>query len=183
MRDLDKRVLGQKIRRLRTIRGMTQKELAKAIGVGESTLCGYELGNRYPKEKHLEAIARALKVRPETFRASGIDNRLELMHELLNLEDKFGLRPEFGRPSLGATPGSVMEKFFRDWGQRRRMLMRHEITEDEYEEWKATYNPEILFDCIGTELPDPYTGKMLQGKERDGAIKVVEIHPSLLVDR
>ena len=71
MRDLDKHRMGELIRRLRERRGMTQRELAQAAGIGESALRSYELGVRYPKERYLAPLAQALGVRPEVFEVMG----------------------------------------------------------------------------------------------------------------
>ena len=56
---LRKSLMGDSIRAMRVDRGLTQKELADAIGVSESALRSYELGTRYPKDKYIEAMAYA----------------------------------------------------------------------------------------------------------------------------
>ena len=44
------------IKELRLMKGLTQTEFAKAIGIGMSTLTGYEAGKREPSAKALAAI-------------------------------------------------------------------------------------------------------------------------------
>jgi len=44
------------IKELRLMKGLTQTEFAKAIGIGLSSLTGYEAGKREPGEKALAAI-------------------------------------------------------------------------------------------------------------------------------
>lgn len=44
------------IKELRMMKGLTQAEFAKAIGIGMSTLTGYEAGKREPGAKALAAI-------------------------------------------------------------------------------------------------------------------------------
>ena len=44
------------IKELRLMKGLTQTEFAKAIGIGLSSLTGYEAGQREPGEKALAAI-------------------------------------------------------------------------------------------------------------------------------
>ena len=56
--------LGQKIRFYRQIAGMTQKDLGIAVGVNESTIRNYELGNRYPDTDTIFDIANALEITP-----------------------------------------------------------------------------------------------------------------------
>lgn len=43
--------LAEKLRRLRSLRGLTQKEVAQAAGIDESTVRNYELARRMPKPR------------------------------------------------------------------------------------------------------------------------------------
>ena len=47
-------------RRARLIQGMTQAELANALGVSTVTVCKWELGRGLPKAKRLKEVADAL---------------------------------------------------------------------------------------------------------------------------
>lgn len=51
-----------RIRTLRLRAGVTQVELARRVGCGQSTLSDIESGKTDPSQKRLEAIARALNV-------------------------------------------------------------------------------------------------------------------------
>lgn len=54
---------GRKVRDARMRAGMSQEELAKAIGVSLRTITNYEVQNRYPKQREVYArLARALNV-------------------------------------------------------------------------------------------------------------------------
>ena len=53
---------GTNIKAVRLKRGMSQQELADAIGVTKSTISKYEKGQREPKYNVLRAIAAALGV-------------------------------------------------------------------------------------------------------------------------
>lgn len=157
----DKRGMGQSIRALRTARGMTQKELAEKIGISEPALRGYELGIRYPKEKHVDAMAHALKVRPEAFGSYGLVTALDLVHALFNCEDVFRLEPDRRGLALLTSENRTISEALRDWGIMRSKLENGELSDQEYQEWKATYNPSIRIDDIGSgEVADPYTGKL-----------------------
>ncbi len=170
--DIDaKRQLGARVRAIRLKRGLTQKELADAAGVGESALRSYELGARYPKQKQIESIARALKVRPEAIQCQAVFRPLELLHLLFRLEKPFDLLPsEDGAAAVESRDFGVLQKGLSDWGKKKRELDAGEITADEYEDWKDSYSPWILSDWMGEEVPDPYTGKTLVGEERVGAV-------------
>lgn len=57
--------LGRKVRELRRSRGMTQKELASAVGVTGAQLHRYETGATRVAASRMIAIAEALGVRPD----------------------------------------------------------------------------------------------------------------------
>lgn len=177
MRDLDAEAMGWRIRTIRNRRGMTQAELAKAAGLGESAVRSYELGNRRPKEKHIDAIAKALKVRPECFKMHEVNTPLELLYLLFHFESMRMVEPsEDGSASTNAIDREL-KKGFRDWSRARQRYLKGEITQEEYEDWKDTYSNVILQDAWGKEIPDPYTGKFLEGAEREGAVHAAEILP------
>ena len=52
----------ERIRKLRLERGLTQKALGEACGIGESTIRKYELNLLNPKLETLEKIAKTLNV-------------------------------------------------------------------------------------------------------------------------
>ena len=54
--------IGENIRRYRKLRGLTQEELAKKIGVSTMSIRRYESGDRLLPEKVLSAIATALNI-------------------------------------------------------------------------------------------------------------------------
>lgn len=58
----DKLYIGDKIRKGRYVKGITQKDLAKRIGVKPPTLAQWESGKRKPKLETLKKIADALDV-------------------------------------------------------------------------------------------------------------------------
>lgn len=54
--------LGERIRELRTEAGMTQDELARAIGTSAAVVSQYETGHREPSLLRIREIAHALDV-------------------------------------------------------------------------------------------------------------------------
>ncbi len=54
--------IGEKIKKLRKEKGLTQKELAKRLGVTQQMIASYENGVRYPKMETIKKIADALNV-------------------------------------------------------------------------------------------------------------------------
>lgn len=54
--------IGDRLRQLRQLRGLTLRELAEQVGVTATALHSWETGRRNPKLKHLQAFADALKL-------------------------------------------------------------------------------------------------------------------------
>lgn len=61
---MDQTNVSVRIRAARKDRGVSQRELARALGVAQSTLSRIERGERRVSVDRLVAIARALGVRP-----------------------------------------------------------------------------------------------------------------------
>lgn len=70
--------IGQKIKVLRTTRGLTQQQLAELLEVQRATISNYEIGRRSPHLKELEKIAKVLGVSLEYF---GVENNE--VHDLI----------------------------------------------------------------------------------------------------
>lgn len=57
-----KRELGEKIKRIRKSRGLTQEELAEMIDISSRNLSNIEVGANFPKSETLEKILKALNI-------------------------------------------------------------------------------------------------------------------------
>lgn len=65
---------GDKVRELRTQKGMTQNELAKALGVTRRTVISYEQGGTYPRNSELYGkLAEILGTQEEVLRTEAED--------------------------------------------------------------------------------------------------------------
>ena len=145
--------IGERIRYIRNLRGMTQKWLGTAIGFDEKTadvrMAQYESGTRTPKENLINALARTLDVRPEALDLPDIDSYVGLAHTLFALEDLYGLKIDSidGELclTLDKTKGTTylhMYEIFKAWQQQAEKLNNDEITVDEYNTWRYKY-PEL----------------------------------------
>jgi len=54
--------IGKRIKKIRSDKGLTQKQLAKIAGIGEMTISQYERGIRQPKVEQLQRIVNALGI-------------------------------------------------------------------------------------------------------------------------
>jgi len=72
--------IGPLIAELRAVRGLTQVELARTIGVNRITIGRWEAGRTLPSLAHLLALSGALRVRPEVWvvlPTTGVERWLE----------------------------------------------------------------------------------------------------------
>lgn len=90
---IDIQMPGERIRYFRKKRNMTQKELAAAIGLGDSAIRNYELGNRFPNEAVILKIAEVLTVDPYLLYPIDITDMNSFMHILMDAEQVYGIRP------------------------------------------------------------------------------------------
>lgn len=145
--------IGERIRYIRNLRGMTQKWLGMAIGFDEKTadvrMAQYESGTRTPKENYVASIANALDVSPQALDLPDIDSYVGLAHTLFALEDLYGI-------GIGEIDGEVclrldktkgttylsMFEMFSAWQKEAEKLRNDEITKIEYDQWRYRY-PEL----------------------------------------
>ena len=141
---------GERIRHIRNLRGMTQKQLGMAVGFDEKTadvrIAQYESGTRTPKVKLLADTAAALGVSPRALDLPDIDSFIGLAHTLFALEDLYGLK-------IGEIDGEVclsldkskgmkylsMLDIFMAWQREAEKLGNEEITREEYDAWRYNY--------------------------------------------
>ena len=141
--------IGERIKRMRNFRNLTQKDLGIAIGFAPSTadvrIAQYETGKRTPKEKYVEDIATVLNIAPEALKVPDIENYYGVMQTLFTLEDLYGLR-------VGEIDGEICLKIDRDsraflmmfnsfsmWHNEVKKMKQGEITREEYDNWRYRY--------------------------------------------
>ena len=87
---------GKRIKHIRALRRLTQKELGAAIGFSGKTsdvrIAQYESEKRMPKDDLLNNIANTLNVSPLALTVPDIDSQLGPMHTLFALEGTLGLK-------------------------------------------------------------------------------------------
>ena len=125
---------GENIKRIRNIRGITQKELGIAVGIGE------ESAKRTPKEKMLNKIAEVLEADPRNIAIPIGYKEEDMIYRLLVLEDYF---PEMKLERNSKTGDVVinfhnkkLNDFLFAWGVIRGKRARGLISDEEYLNWK-----------------------------------------------
>jgi transcriptional regulator with XRE-family HTH domain len=141
--------IGERIRFIRNLRGMTQKFLGMAIGFNEKTsevrMAQYESGSRTPKEKMIADLAAVLGVVPGALTLPDIESYTGLAHTLFALEDLYGFRINSIDGELCLTLdkhskgyGSMYD-IFSAWQAQAEKLKNGEITQEEYNDWRYNY--------------------------------------------
>ena len=115
--------IGERIRFIRNLRGMTQKYLGTLVGFPEKTadirLAQYEAGTRTPKDDLTKAFANALEVSPLALNVPDIDSYL-------------------GDKGMDANYITMFE-MFTAWKEQAEKLKNGEISKEEYDHWRYNY--------------------------------------------
>lgn len=90
-----KKLIGARIKEIRTKRGLTQEQLSVKTNIALSTICRLENGVNMPREENLEALSEALEVSIDSFfkfehydgdRNSRIIKIFDMIHKLSDEE-------------------------------------------------------------------------------------------------
>ena len=137
--------VGSRIKRYRKAAGLTQKQLGEAIGLGESAVRNYERDIRTPKKEQLDAMAGAMDIAPEALYDIDANNAREALEVLFRLEGTLGLKPveTKGGIAIAVSPGAPGAQksatALKAWKRMRDGLEAGDVSEDEYERWKASF--------------------------------------------
>lgn len=142
--------IGERIRFIRNLRGMTLKKLGKSVGFEDNTadvrMAQYEKGTRTPKADLTAKIAETLDVAPEALAVPNIENYVGVMHTLFALEDLYGFRIDkldsevcIRLDKENGTEYLTMLEMFNDWQSNAEKYRKDEITKEEYDNWRYNY--------------------------------------------
>ena len=143
--------IGERIKRVRNLRKLTQKELGLAVGFDESTadvrIAQYESNTRTPKEEMLRKIADALDVSYGAIYESPFYAAEDVMSTLFELDEHYGIRlldaveeDGYSKKVTSVNFNSlVLEGFMKEWQQRKKDLADGVISKAEYMEWKLNW--------------------------------------------
>ena len=142
--------IGERIRFIRNLRGMTQKWLGMAVGFPEKTadirLAQYESGTRTPKAELTKEIAKTLDVSPAALDVPNIDSYIGLMHTLFALEDLYGFRIDTLNDEVcirldkdNGVEFLTMIEMFTAWQKQAEKYRNGEISKEEYDQWRYRY--------------------------------------------
>lgn len=142
--------IGERIRFIRNLRGMTQKFLGLQVGFSERTadirMAQYESGSRTPKSDLVEQLAGALDVSTEALNVPNIDSYTGLMHTLFALEDLYGFKIDRldGEVCIriNRQNGSNFVKMIgllEPWEEMAQKYRNGDISREKYDQWRYRY--------------------------------------------
>ena len=155
--------IGERIRFMRNLRGMTQKYLGVQVGFPEKTadirMAQYESGTRSPKADITNELADVLNVSPQALAVPDIDSYDGLMHTLFAMEDIYGICIDCVNGELvlrldkekGASYSTLFQ-MFAGWQEQAEKLRNGEITKEEYDQWRYNY-PKYVSDPGVAKIP------------------------------
>ena len=83
--------LGDKIRKYRTLKGLTQAQFGSMVKLTGDRIRQYENDVRKPKDGKLMEIAKVLEINPTTLFDPDYNNPISVMHTFFELEDIYGI--------------------------------------------------------------------------------------------
>jgi len=146
--------VGDRIKRIRNFRRITQKELGLAIGYDEKTadirVAQYESGTRTPKEDTLRKIAMILDVEYKAIYEPTLYSAVDVMYALFELDELYNDMKIYDIP-VNSDPffpethkaisfnAHILDDFLDEWQQRKKDLAENLISKAEYDEWKLNW--------------------------------------------
>ncbi len=142
--------IGERIRFIRNLKGMTQKYLGIQVGFPEKTadirMAQYESGSRTPKADLINKVAEVFDVSTAALTVPDIESYNGVMHTLFTMEDLYGLRIDKLDDELcirldkgmGANYISMFD-MFTAWQEQAEKYKNGEISKEEYDYWRYNY--------------------------------------------
>ena len=149
--------IGDRIKRVRNFRGMTQKALGMAIGFDEKSadvrVAQYESNVRTPKKDLLEKIADVLDVNYRSLYEPTLYSAEDIMYTLFELDEHYPISlHDIIDDSDSVYPiervavnfnSKLMDDFMAEWKIKKEALKEGTISKDEYMEWKLNW-PDMI---------------------------------------
>lgn len=152
MNKFDMVTVGKRIRYYRVQKGYTQKELATRSHLSEPAIRNYELGNRTPSKKHIEAIANALDISYYAIAELNLEIDLSIIHTLFLLEERIGLHPKKIDDKIVLECSNLDFDYIKNWYDAYSKNQSGEYTEEDYTAWKSEF-PEYITINTKKKLP------------------------------
>ena len=145
--------IGERMKRIRNMRKLTQKELGLAVGFEDNTadvrIAQYESNTRTPKEDMLRKIAAVLDVNYRSIYEPSLYAVEDVMYSLFELDEHYSLRlhevfddsdPSFPKTHMAVDfRSNLLDEFLTEWQERKKDLADGIISKVEYMDWKLNW--------------------------------------------
>ena len=146
--------MGYKLKKLRNLRGLTQREFGQMVGFSYVTadvrIAQYEAGTRVAKADMVHKMAEILEVNADYLMAPAPSSMSEIMQTLLFLDENNGVTLD--KKELTTEDGNVvnrinlsimgMDNLLEEWHEKQKALQNGELSQEEYYEWKMNWKIE-----------------------------------------
>lgn len=150
--------IGDRIRRIRTEKGMSQAELGASIGLNADRIQKYENGARQPRADVIEQLAGALDVNTLALTDPNTTSYIGAMFAFFELEEKFNMTVARGSKNKEKAPTMVlsvssadpmyyyMQEWLKEYEKTQSQLKAAASDEEKetilkaYHEWKWNYS-------------------------------------------
>lgn len=155
--------IGDRIRKIRMEKGLTQAELGERVGLNADRIQKYENGFRRPKADLLKQIADVLGVNTLALIDPITSDPICAMYALFELEDYYNLQVESanGLARMTLDDGGWLREYIEEWSKvknRTDMELVVASSEEEkaeiiksYHQWQWTF-PQGIIDGVGKEI-------------------------------
>lgn len=135
--------VGARIRKIREIRHLTQKELASRAGIHEVLMRRYEYGDRNPKREQLEKIAKALEVDVSIFLLPECSSISAMLYSIMEKYGEISVLKDGTNYYVGVKESSGQAE---KWNQDLSVVLDQQNlqTQDDFQKWLMT--------CTDTEI-------------------------------
>jgi transcriptional regulator with XRE-family HTH domain len=145
--------IGERIKRVRNLRKLTQRELGLAVGFEDNTadvrIAQYESNTRTPKEDMLRKIADVLDVNYRSLYEPNLYAVEDVMYSLFELDEHYSLLlheiiddsdPSFPKTHVAVNfRSNLLDEFLSEWLERKKDLADGIISKAEYMDWKLNW--------------------------------------------
>ena len=145
--------LGDKIKKYRVLRGMTQTKLGELVGFSKTTansrIRKYETNEMAPKADIRQKIADALDVDMSSLSDIDVASEEDVLHVLFLLEEEYGMKVNKDGSTINLTfdieinDNQKLMGYLSSWASTKNNVSEDEDSKQQYENWKARFPLDI----------------------------------------
>lgn len=136
--------IGEKIKKVRSLRGLTQKELGLLIGLSNIRVQQYESGYRIPQGKIMKDICDALEVSECFFVNHHMETEEDIIQLLFDLERRCSMEviqiDEKNNIYGILFKDNIVNEGVKKWYEKRKLMKSGELSENDYALWQAKFS-------------------------------------------